>query len=219
MNSGSWRSFAVDTFLLFEKFVNVSEGRRLEAFLDTVPVDAPGATDPTQRFAFSHPIYDDVIVTGRLEAAAGRPISIGGRLGEGLPMPMPLRTLRDAVEEALRLAPLAKAETEERLTSMYVDRYDAGGTFVPHTDRDCYGPVIAGVSLGRGTARLTFFGPRSTFDVTVPPCSLYFFSGPIRSAPWTHAVTSITDRRYAITFRSDARSADLHHPARETPRG
>ena len=89
-------------------------------------------------------------------------------------------------------------------TSVYVDRYPTGGTFVQHTDRDIYGPVVAGISLGQGSCRMTFKTPAENLEFTLHPRSLYVFAGQLRHAPVTHGIDQVSGERYAVTFRTAA---------------
>jgi hypothetical protein len=122
-------------------------------------------------------------------------------------MPRTLESLRDLV-----VGIVADTFSEHRidvppLTSVYVDRYDTGGRFVPHTDREIYGPVVVGVSLGNGWGTLSFADGRETeVGAEVHPRSVYLMAEPLRFAPWTHRFELSEGRRWAVTYRSGAAS-------------
>ena len=186
-------------------FLEEHEHAELQAFLESVPTIPADSYDPREMFAYTHPRDDGVEVMSRKEAAAGAPIWFDGKPVAGVAMPAPLARLADSVGTALAdLDRYGGPPPPVVFTSVYVDWYEAGGFFVPHVDRDSYGPVIAGVSAGTGTAALEFLrAGESTASgrLVVEPGSLYAFFGPIRYTPWEHRATDLTGRRFSITFR------------------
>lgn len=193
-------------FAYWPEFVAHDERRALEAFLGSVPDRAAAEYDPRREFAFSHPMYDGTMITSRAEAAAGGPVWLEGEATEAVAIPPLLASLGVRVAATFPELPLSASAAQ--LTSVYVDRYPAGGLFVPHTDRNSYGPAIAGVSVGPGTSVLEFLRPDRSDEptgVTLRPGSLYVFFGEIREAPWLHRLVSVTDRRFGITYRSAAK--------------
>lgn len=187
--------------LYLEHFVDEVTRHELETALDELPVAPPGDTHRSDHLALSHPVIDGVVVTGRLEGAAGDPVWRQGPT-TGPPIPDFLVTLGVAARDEV------ETMTSERhdFTSVYLDRFDAGGYFVPHTDRACYGPLVVGVSLGDASCTLQFENPDTdrAFRVGLSPGSLYAFSGVIRESPWLHSTSGVMARRWAVTFRTAA---------------
>jgi len=199
----------IDTAYHIADFLSADEDRALVAYLAGVPQRAHEAYDPVHEFAFAHPVYDGEVVLGRSEAAAGEPIWFGGRPVQGTPLPEPLADLRDRAQDALRTSGHTELErlAEAPFTSVYVDRYEAGGLFVPHVDRNCYGPIVVGVSAGPGEADLGFVhrtGELAPMSIPLAPRSLYAFCGAVRWEPWLHHVADVTANRFGITYRQPA---------------
>ena len=186
-------------------FLGETEHAELAAFLESVPTIPVDEYDPRRHFAYTRPRYDGVEITSRKEAAAGEPIWFDGAPVRGVKMPPLLSQLAHRVGAALPdLDRFGGPAGPLSFTSVYVDWYEAGGYFVPHVDRESYGPVIAGVSVGAGAAALAFLHegePEAGGRLGVEPRSLYAFFGPIRYAPWKHRATDVTGRRFSITFR------------------
>lgn len=190
-------------------FLELESSDDLTAFLDGVPRVEQGAHDGTRQFAFTRPRVDGTTVTGRYEAAAGNPVWTGSVGAPGVAIPAPLVALAKTVSGRLRAdrggEPLFSDHVALRFTSVYVDRYETGGAFVAHADRPCYGPVVAGVSVGTGACRLTFrLDGEAVYRRTLAPGSLYAFTGILREPPCTHEVDSVTGLRYGVTFRTAA---------------
>lgn len=193
--------------------VPADEAQDLVEFLATVPERDEGETDASSEFFFQrHPGRDGD--AGRAEAAAGDPIWLGTDWGRGVDIPPAPLFLHD------RVGLKAKEVGFERLlgftpnlsfTSTYVDRYLPGGGFFPHTDGDRYGEVIAGASIGPGSASFALWSgdddhASPEVEFTVAPNSIYFLCGPIRRSPWRHAIRQVTDLRYGITWRTTSGS-------------
>ena len=89
-------------------------------------------------------------------------------------------------------------------SSIYVDLYEEGGSFVPHTDRPIYGPYVLGMSFGVGSCEIVFSSADSEYRLTLPPRSVYCFGPPLRNEPWVHEVVGVTGRRFGVTFRTEA---------------
>lgn len=182
----------VGDFRYWPDAVDENTNSLLCAWLDTIPVldwITPGSA---RGFTFVEPRSDGQRVVGRAEACAGDPVWIDNHASPGPAVPPQLGPL-------LRLV---NAIAQETFTSIYVDRYPPGGRFVAHTDRSCYGAVIAGVSLGTGTSSIKFTDGDDELLVKLEARSLYRFSGPLRFEPWTHSVDQVTGSRYGVTFRS-----------------
>ena len=204
-------SLASDTapfFLYRPNAVAAHEARALLQFLDAVPERHDG-TDAISEFVFvGHPSESGGL--GRAEAAAGQPIWLGADWGRGVDIPPELLFLQERVSELatdIDFGELLGFTPNLSFTSTYVDRYLPGGGFFRHTDGDRYGEVIAGVSIGPGSASLAFWsdehhGSSPEVEFTAEPNSIYFFCGPIRHSPWQHAVRGVTDLRYGITWRT-----------------
>jgi len=196
-------------------FLSTAEHRHLVAYLRSLPIREPDDHDPVHEFAFAHPVYDGVVVRHRVEAAAGTPIWFGGAAVAGAPMPDELVSVRDRAQEVLLASDDAdlRALVEAPFTSVYVDHYEHDGRFVPHADRDCYGPVVLGISAGPGLATLGFVhrdGALPSRSFQVEPGSLYAFCGDFRWEPWLHQVSDVTDTRFGISYRQPATERRRH---------
>lgn len=180
-----------------QEFITPEKEAEVIEYLGSLPVVPYGESDLTSEFAFTHPVYDGYEIT-RAEAGAGTPIWVDGEAGEGVEIPVVLKDLADEIS-------LVEEDLPE-FTSVYADRYPIGSVFVPHTDRSCYGPVIAGLSLGaEATLRFTRSdGLGQTIDLTVERRSLYVMRGPLRYDPWEHSVVDVKGLRYSTTFRTAA---------------
>lgn len=191
----------VDGFLYLPDFLSAAENSLLVERLLAVPTKPEGSFDRRGEFAFRFPVYDGFEVRTRREAAAGFPIWVGGAV-QGPLIPEFLDDLRQHVEEALLGQPLP-GSVRAPLSSVYVDRYEPGGSFAVHTDRHCYGEMVVGVSAGDGKGVLHFEHEGSTGrNHRIEPRSLYAFYGAIRYEPWRHGFRNTTGTRFAITFRS-----------------
>lgn len=195
-----------------DDFLDADEHRRLAAFLRSVPTVPSGGRPSPSSFAFAAPTVESTVVSGRAEAAAGCPVWTADGPGSGAALPLPLAELAGRVSDHLAGEHdlwRAAGTPARRFTSVYVDRYLAGGSFVPHVDRDCYGPVVAGVSVGPGSCLLSFrSGGRTAVGHVLHPGSLYVFSADLRRPPFTHAISSVTDLRFGVTFRFTAAGPD-----------
>ena len=96
-----------------------------------------------------------------------------------------------------------------------VNEYTRGQGIAPHIDKDVFGPVVAGISLG-GDAVMEFTRGTETYQAFLPRRSLLIMSGEARTQ-WKHALpkrvtyidpqgTKISQpadfRRVSITFRT-----------------
>lgn len=198
-------------FIYEPGFLSETQAEELIAFFRQVPVRAPADQDLRHEFSFAQAQWEGKDVPGRKLAAAGDPIWLEGGPATGVTIPGPLASLRDEVSNRLQTMrlenlPALAGQSVLPLTSVYVDWYSAGGYLGPHVDRDCYGPVIAGVSVGTSTAVMRFFceghGANGAHEFELSPNSLYVFCGPIRHSPWQHEVLGGALERFGITFRS-----------------
>ncbi len=86
-----------------------------------------------------------------------------------------------------------------------VNEYEPGQGIAPHTDRDCFGPVLASLSLG-GECEMKIKHPDDKsrdFTVCLKPRSLIFFLGESRDK-WKHGLrlNKKNARRVSLTFRT-----------------
>lgn len=195
-----------DGFLYVPGFLDQAAQGRLVRYLDTVPVVEPGTVDVTRQFAFCAPSADGTVVRERREAAAGWPVWTGSEPEFGVQLPSILAQLADQAGGCLAsLKHPEAAGPSLAFSSVYVDRYQLGGSFVPHTDRACYGPVVGGVSVGPGSCRMTFrSGGEVQLAQSLEPGGLYAFFGSLRSEPCTHEIDLVTGVRYGISLRTPA---------------
>lgn len=198
-----------DALAYLPGFLDSDRQAELERFLDAVPEVAPGHQEPAVAFTFTSPVVEGhVVVADRREAAAGWPVWSGSGPAVGVELPGPLKDLAREVGQCLTplLPNLAGVLPDDlAFSSVYVDRYDAGGAFVAHTDRHCYGPVVAGVSIGPGECRITFRERAEVvFQQHLAPGSLYAFAGRLRRSPCTHEIGDVDGRRYGLTLRTSA---------------
>lgn len=195
-------------------FLDPFAAQDLFEMLQSVPVVPFHEHDPVRVFAFSHPVYDGFTVTSRREACAGDPVWHDGRFVAAVPMPSLIAELADqldrAVQETLDADRVALPSERRNLTSVFIDWYDDGGSFVPHTDRDGYGPVVVGLSVGDGSGLMTFSNPEDgqQFSFRIASRSAYLFRGPVRDRPWVHAISDVTGMRVSLTFRSHGENTE-----------
>jgi hypothetical protein len=188
-------------------FIARNEERELRRRFDSMPIAGERGHDPRSSFAFTHVFVDGREVQGRLEACAGWPIWYEAGAARGQELTPELAVMAARVRASVR-----DAFGDADFTSVYVDKYPVGGSFVPHVDRDIYGPVVAGVSVGSGTAELCFSDETNREREVVlklEPRSLYAFGQSLRRHPWRHEIRDVSDVRYGVTFRSP----DLPHSA------
>lgn len=195
-----------DLLVYEDGFLSNDEHDALLEWLDRVPTNPSAGHDVTATFAFASPTAGATRVRHRREAAAGWPVWTDGGPGRGVAMPPSLAQLASSVHGRLVDQLTAREALPDPVlpfTSVYVDRYPPGGSFVPHTDRRCYGPLVAGVSVGPGSCVLEFTSEADRPIIAkLVPRSLYAFAGGLRREPCTHAVRDVTDLRYGITLRS-----------------
>lgn len=182
------------------------------AFLAEVPEAPVEELDRTQQFAFTRPLVDGSPIAGRAEACAGDPIWVDGP-STGVPIPPALTSLRNMLAETVTDTFDQHRTDMPPMTSVYIDRYDKGGRFVAHTDREIYGPVVAGVSLGDGWGTLTFAdGDGAEVRAELRSRSVYLMTEPLRFPPWTHRFELRSGRRWAVTYRSGATKRTSYEP-------
>jgi DNA oxidative demethylase len=107
--------------------------------------------------------------------------------------------LRAVCETAARLAGVEPDAFAECL----VNRYEAGAIIQPHRDKPVWELVI-GISLG-SAAVMTFSKPPElggeSFDIVMPPRSLYLMSGEARHV-YQHSLPPVQATRWSITLRT-----------------
>jgi DNA oxidative demethylase len=107
--------------------------------------------------------------------------------------------LRAVCETAARLAGVEPEDFAECL----INRYEPGAIIQPHKDKPVWELVI-GISLG-STAVMTFSKPpeeeAESFDVVLPPRSLYLMSGDARHS-YGHSLPPMPATRWSITLRT-----------------
>ncbi len=86
-----------------------------------------------------------------------------------------------------------------------VNEYQPEQGIAPHTDRDCFGPVLASLSLG-GECKMKIKHPSDKgrdFTVCLEPRSLIVFRGESREC-WKHGLqlNKNAKRRVSLTFRT-----------------
>lgn len=75
-------------------------------------------------------------------------------------------------------------------------RYDRGRGVCPHIDREAYGPVVAGLTLGSSrTFHLTRTGARSRLEALLLPGDLYVMSGAARYR-WKHSIPAALEDEF-----------------------
>jgi hypothetical protein len=197
-------------FLLYGRnFLSAEEAQGLVEFLASVPERRIEETDPASEFVFVE-YQERSGGPSRAEAAAGDPVWLGTDWGQGVAISPELRFLQRRVGDLAGdcdLGRLLGFIPSVSFTSTYVDRYLPGGGFIPHTDGTHYGSVIAGVSVGPGSAKFALWPDDQVerppvVELSLEPNSVYVFCGPIRHHPWHHAVRDVTDLRYGITWRT-----------------
>lgn len=183
-----------------EEAITEAENRALVERLLALPVNPPGSPLDVYRLAFRSLVLGGEPVEGRREAACGSPIWDGHGPSFGAPVPAWLSDVLPRVDG------FAGSAVSDHLgfSSVYVDWYEQGGTFVPHTDRDIYGPLVCGLSAGEGNALIRFTDGHDVVDLTLPARSIYCFGPPLRDRPWTHEIVSVSARRLGVTFRTAA---------------
>ena len=98
---------------------------------------------------------------------------------------------------------------------LIINEYEPGQGIAPHTDRDCFGPVVASVSISSDCMMDIYRTPKvkaDSFQIVLEHCSLLVLSGKSRYH-WLHGIRpSKTDlqngrrilrrRRLSLTFRT-----------------
>ncbi len=98
---------------------------------------------------------------------------------------------------------------------LIVNEYEPGQGIAPHVDRDCFGPVVASLSLG-GDCMMRIIphdkGKNGAFDIVLQRRSLAIFQGKSRDV-WRHGIAPRKNdmqngckiprwRRVSLTFRT-----------------
>ena len=104
---------------------------------------------------------------------------------------------------------------ETRPQQLIVNEYEPGQGIAPHADRDCFGPVVASVSLGSDCMMDIYRTPRVKEDavqIVLERCSLLVLRGAARER-WLHGIRPNKadsqdgrrvprGRRLSLTFRA-----------------
>lgn len=101
---------------------------------------------------------------------------------------------------------------KERPDQMIVNEYEPGQGIAPHTDRDCFGPTLASLSLGSACIMHLQHDKDSKFDAVLETRSLIIFNG-VSRYDWKHSITPRQSdkvenisyprtRRVSLTFRT-----------------
>ncbi|CCM65477.1 hypothetical protein [Candidatus Microthrix parvicella] len=177
------------------------ENNRIANYLGSVSGAGLDRQLDQDEFHFRQLMEDGTAVKGRLEAACGTPVWGGEGQVTGPAVPAYLQTLTERADLLVR----SSIDTlHAGFSSIYVDLYEEGGSFVPHTDRPIYGPYVLGMSFGVGSCEIVFSSADSEYRLTLPPRSVYCFGPPLRNEPWVHEVVGVTGRRFGVTFRTEA---------------
>ena len=182
--------------LLYEpEFVSATEEARLLSLIDA-GVWLDDISRRAQHYGFK---YD----------YSNRRIDNDSSLG---PLPPWLADLEQRVRGSLAdLAP--EIDTERPFDQAIVNEYQPGQGIAPHTDRDCFGPLVAMVSLG-SDVNMDFVGqdPQRAFTQRLERRSVVALSGEARTH-WRHGIAKrLSDRhstrkiprtrRVSITLRT-----------------
>ena len=94
---------------------------------------------------------------------------------------------------------------KQKPDQIIVNEYEPGQGIAPHTDRDCFGPVLASLSLG-GECEMQLKhseDKNQDFTICLKPRSLVFFGGESRNE-WKHGLRlkKKNERRVSLTFRT-----------------
>lgn len=170
----------------------------LEAIPEVPPTKERTSSRPGDPLVFAAPWYRNPKnpAKRRVELQCGL-VGVVGQLHEGPAIPPILQRLLvvAAAELAVHGARIPQAE----FRSIYINRYDADGSINPHWDREHFGEVVAGISLG-APATLHFYDKDAKDDTVLTlelgPESLYAFWGQIRHKPWVHTLDVTAGRRY-----------------------
>lgn len=98
---------------------------------------------------------------------------------------------------------------------LIVNEYEPGQGIAPHTDRDCFGPIVASVSLCSDCIMDIYRTPKSikdVFQIVLERCSLLVLRGVARER-WLHGIRPNKadyqdehkvprERRLSLTFRT-----------------
>ncbi len=186
-------------------FLDTSEEDGLLAYID----DSEWLTDLSRRVLHFGYKYD----------YTNRKLDETARIG---PLPEWLTQLSNLVREAAAEEAKQLLDPDQPFEQAIINEYLPGQGIAPHIDRDCFGPIVATVSLG--SAVNMDFCRDSTGDEYVQrlePRSLVLLYGDTRSK-WRHGIAkrhsdtwnglkSKRQRRVSITFRTIA-DAGLAQP-------
>jgi len=109
---------------------------------------------------------------------------------------------------------------EMRPQQLIVNEYEAGQGIAPHSDRDCFGPIVASISTGSDCVMDIYRTPKvkeDAFQIVLERCSLLVLRGVARNR-WLHGIRPNKadlqngqriprERRLSLTFRTMTHSA------------
>ena len=119
------------------------ENNRIANYLGSVSGAGLDRQLDQDEFHFRQLMEDGTAVKGRLEAACGTPVweARSGHWSSGTGLPQTLT-------ERVLLVRSSIDTLHAGFSSIYVDLYEEGGSFVPHTDRPIYGPTSSACRSG-----------------------------------------------------------------------
>jgi alkylated DNA repair protein (DNA oxidative demethylase) len=111
-----------------------------------------------------------------------------------------------------RLARLAGLPADQLVQALVV-RYDPGAGIGWHRDRPVFEHVVAASLGAAATLRLRrrLAGGFERAALPLAPRSAYHLSGEARHA-WEHSILPMAERRWSVSFRSLANSAESDRP-------
>ena len=137
------------------------------------------------------------------------------------PLPEWLAQLSHMVREAASEELKGLLDPQQPFEQAIINEYLPGQGIAPHIDRDCFGPVVATVSLG-SAVNMDFCCDSTGYEYVQPlaPRSLVLLHGDARSK-WRHGIAKRQSdtlngqkikrqRRLSITFRTIAEAELVH---------
>lgn len=186
----------------YSDFLTAAEEDRLLAHID----DSAWLTDLSRRVLHFGYKYD----------YTSRKLDESSRIG---PLPEWLARLSHMVREAASEEAKQLLDPHQPFEQAIINEYLPGQGIAPHIDRDCFGPVVATVSLG-SAVNMDLYRDSTEEDYVqrLEPRSLLLLCGDARSK-WRHGIAKRNSdtwngqktkrqRRVSITFRTIADDGD-----------